>query len=242
MNYKEFVEELKIDGQVLSIIRDNVKELPTSKGAGCTLSKLKDALMGNVVYLVKGNLSCCGAERGMGFDDDIPNIPGGFGYFLSHGKGEGYPEGERVKCSPELGEKMMKMQPINVMEGYNAICIKPFKEGDNPDLVTINVDMDQLSALIHLFNYRKPDYDNIIVPMVSGCASVFRIPFAELKKENPRAVVGNIDIFSRPHFDENKVFFTMAGEDFKNILRDAEEGIFKSHIWNGVRKRIHNID
>ena len=55
-------------------------------------------MKGETLFFHAENLSCKGAATGFGFVDGIPDIPGGFGHFLSHGRGDGFPPGERVKC------------------------------------------------------------------------------------------------------------------------------------------------
>lgn len=234
----ELEKEIAIKERILSITRVNDNKTNNTIKTGCTLKVLNEVFSGKCIVIDSKNLSCCGASIGFGFYDGLPNIPGGFGNFLSHGKGEGYPIGERVKCNAEIGEKMLLNQPRNVMEGYSAIQIKPYEESDNPDLVTILANPDQISALVHIFNYRKIEYDTVIMPMVSGCASIFRVPFGELKRDNPRAVIGNVDVFSRPHFEKNTFFFTVSGKDFKNMLLDADESFLVSPIWSGVKSRL----
>ncbi|MCL2055622.1 MAG: DUF169 domain-containing protein [Oscillospiraceae bacterium] len=229
---------LKLEGGFLSIKRATIPHADAFAEKGCTLAILGRAFAGETLYFSVENLTCHGAAANFGFADGLPNVPGGFGYFISHGRGEGFPPGEKVKASPEIGEEMLLGQPRDVMGGYNAICVKPYEPGDNADTVTALVTPDRLSALIHIFCFRKTGYDDVIAPMVSGCASIFRIPFGELKRERPRAVIGNIDVFSRPHFAPDTLFFTVSGKDFEQMLEDCENSVLASHIWKGVRARL----
>ena len=238
MNYNELCDELKLCHGFLSIERINMKETPSYSATGCSLSLLKKAFEGETLHLSRGNMACPGAATGMGFADGLPPIPGGFGFFISSGRGEGFPPGERVKCSPDVGERMLLQQPQGVLGEFDCICVKPYEQGAGKDIMTTLVTPDQLSALIHIFCYRKSGFDNVIAPMSSGCASVFRIPFGELRRDEPRAVIGNIDVFSRPHFAADTVFFTVSGKDFDNMLADAGESVLAAHIWKGVKSRL----
>lgn len=238
MTQEQLATELKLPYGFLSIQRLQEPCESTPKGSGCSLRLLQKALEGETVFFNAADLSCRGAATGLGFSDGIPDTPGGFGHFISSGRGEGYPPGERIKCSPQLGEEMLLAQPQKVMHGYSAICVQPYGSAIASDLVTVLANLDQISALIHLFNFRKAAYDNVIAPMSSGCASVFRIPFGELETEHPRAVIGNIDVFSRPHFGANTAFFTVSGEDFAQMLADAQESVLASHIWRGIKARL----
>lgn len=238
MKYEELIKLLKLENKVISVTRINDTKAVDVKKGGCSLRVLKKVFDGENLIFNSDNMSCGGAKAGYGFSDEIPNIPGGFGNFISTGAGEGFPPGEKIKCSIPVAEQMLTKQPKDVMDGNTSILAKPYESNDTPDLVMILANPDQLSALIHLFNFRKADYDNVIMPMVSGCASLFRIPFGELKRENPRAIVGNVDIFSRPHFDKDRFFFIISAKDFENILIDADDSFLFAPIWNGIKKRL----
>lgn len=239
MDYQTFLWELQLEGKVLAITRRDATHGASTIRRGCSLAALSRAMDGEAVVFTAGNLECRGACSGFGFSDDLPPVPGGFGHFLSCGRGKGYPPGERVKRTPELGEEMLLGQPKSVMEGYGAIEVSPYREGGQPDTVSCLVNCDQLSALIHLFCFESAAYDNVIAPMVSGCASVFRIPFGELARgAAARAVIGGVDVFSRPHFPADTLFFTVPGTAFARMLSLLDESVLASPIWRGVQRRL----
>lgn len=240
MNYSEFLNELKLTNRIVSAARIDAENPEMIKDA-CSLAVLQRAMQGETIVVTKDNLRCKGASAGFGFSDEFPAIPGGFGNFIAHGKGEGFPPGERIKRTPELGEQMMSVQPKNVIDGKSAVRLAPYREGGDGDIVIILVNADQLSTLIHLFNYENPSYDNVIVPMSSGCASVFRIPFGELKKESPRAVVGGVDVFSRPYFPADSLFFTVPHCSFERMVELCGESVLVSPIFKGVKKRLEQV-
>ncbi len=239
MNLNDFLSELNLNGRALSISLED--QLPGDNAAqknACTLSLLQDALAGKTVCFHGGMKGCPGAMRGMGFFDGVPPIKGGFGNFIANGCGEGFPEGERIKQSAEIGEEMLASQPTGVLDGKQYIVVKPLDVESASALVTFLCTPDQLSALIHLFCYRRSDYDSVIAPMSSGCASLFRIPFDESKKENPRAVIGNVDIFSRVIFDKNSFFFTIPTKIFRQMLEDADTSFITAKKWKELHARI----
>lgn len=238
MTYYDLVQALKLDNKVIAITRTNNNENITPFKKGCILKAFNEVINVEKLVLSVDAISCSGAGTGMGFCDGLPNIPGGFGNFLCKGAGKGFPIGERIKSSPEIGEEMLLGQPQNVLNEFSTIELKQFEENDKCDLVTIISTCDQMAALVHLFNYRKSEYDNVIMPMVSGCASIFRIPFGELKVKHPRAVIGNADIFSRPHLNKDTYFFTVSRQDFLNMIEDAGESFLIAPIWNGIKARL----
>jgi hypothetical protein len=133
---------------------------------------------------------------------------------------------------------MVAHEPQKALDGYNAVEFKPLEEGDKPDIITSYVNADQLSALVNLFSYRTGVFDNIIMPMTSGCSSIVRLPLGELRNKSPRAIVGNTDITSRFFFDPGFFFFTMPAAKFAEMLEDADESFIYAPTFNGVKKRL----
>lgn len=239
MDTVELQKKMYIKDPALSITRLNYDGEVSDLGGGCTLrGALGNALRGETVHLTAQSSPCRGGATGFGFTDGIPDIPGGFGSFISQGAGKGFPAGEKIKCNPAIAEAMLLGQPQKVMEGFDTIRIKPFEPEDDADIVTLLVGPDSLSALIHLFNFRDSSFDNVIAPMTSGCSSIFRIPFGEMLRDSNRAVIGNVDIVSRMHFDEESFFFTVSGERFRQMLDDADDCILSAPYWRGIDRRL----
>lgn len=242
MNIDKFLREFRLEGRALAISRIKGESPTVMNCIGCALKELNKAFSGETIIFGKTGMSCKGAQAGFGFSDDLPNIPGGFGKFLTSGAGEGYPAGERVKCSESVAEAMINNQPKKPMEGFDVLKVSPLKSCNDTELVAFLVNPDQLSALVHLYNYRKSSYDQVIVPMSAGCASIFRIPFGEMLSGRNRAVVGNADVFSRPHFPADTMFFIVDKNSFEEMLADADSSFLSAPIWQSVKKRLHNQD
>ena len=241
MHIEEFQRTFQLNGKVFGIRR--VKDLlPSGREMipnACTVTAFKSAMEGKTVYLTAENALCKGSLTGLGFRDGLPPIPGGYGNFLACGA-QGGPPPHRLNRSPEAAEALIWAQPQRVMEGYDGLEIKPYRDGDTPDLVTIFCDADRLSAMCYLFNFSKDGgrYDTIIVPTVSGCASIFRVPFGELEREEPRAVVGLADLSARIHFTPELLALTVTGQDFKRMLADADASFISTKEWKTIQERI----
>ena len=239
MDFNQFTDELNLQSKVLSIIRKNGVEPECPVKSGCALRVLNNVMQGETVRLSLDAISCNGGKGGFGFTDEAMRMPGGYGCFISYGsKEDGAPHGMRLKQNPELAKQGAQSQPKGVMEGFSIIEIKPFQEADDPDLVTIFAAPDQLAALTLLYGFRRIGEDHTIFPGGSGCSTIFRLPFAELGKEAPRAVIGNADVSSRVYFDAGAFFFTISGTAFKQMLEDAGESFLIASAWRGVKKRL----
>ena len=238
MEFKKFAAELRITGKVLSITRTNGGQAYCPGNENCAFLALNYALQGEVIRLSEDTVRCFGGKGGFGFNDGGMAVPGGYGHFISHGAGEGSPPGMRLKQNPEIAEQGALLSPKGVMNGYSIIEIKPFEESDEPDIVTVLATPDQLSALNLLYHFQKIESDLTFFPTGSGCSSVFRLPFAELRSENPRAVIGNADISSRPGYPADSLFFTVPGEAFRQMLCDADESFLIARAWEKLKGRM----
>jgi hypothetical protein len=231
MEYEDFINELGLEDKVLSINLTNEEEKFYKGPKSYCLMKDFDKLEnGNILLLNEDNLKCIGELCGIGYNDGLPNIPGGFGNFISNGK-------ERIKKNPEIGEKMFYQQPKNVIGDHKYVVVKHYEESDNPTTVSIKVTPDQLSGLVYLFNFEKKENDNIYASVSSGCSSIFRMPFHEAKIKSGRGVIGNLDFNSRVYTDKNTLYFTVSGEEFKKMLKNADESFMITPMWKKFRKR-----
>ena len=236
MSYSELVKELKLENRLMAVTRVHAKDEKVNDIFGCVYKRFERVLNGETLVLKEGSCSCGGFDHNSGLNDEKPKIPGGFGVFLSYGSDQQWtPPGEKFKCDPQTADAMFQQLPKDVMDGFDAIRFEPYKEGMKPDL-------DQLSGMLVLHGYNKAAYDTAIATTVSGCASMLRIPFAEMKKDQPRAVITGTDLAQRHLIDENLVALSIAGWEFDQILDITQECYFHSPVFKKIRLRIHKDD
>ena len=232
MSYPELVKELKLENRLMAVTRVHAKDEKVNDIFGCVYKRFERVLNGETLVLKEGSCSCGGFDHNSGLNDEKPKIPGGFGVFLSYGSDQQWtPPGEKFKCDPQTADAMFQQLPKDVMDGFDAIRFEPYKEGMKPDLVVAFVDPDQLSGMLVLHGYNKSAYDTAIATTVSGCASMLRIPFAEMKKDQPRAVITGTDLAQRHLIDENLVALSIAGWEFDQILDITQECYFHSPVF-----------
>jgi uncharacterized protein (DUF169 family) len=244
MSNSTLVKELKLKYLPVAIIltddlpEEAVQLKPSKEAHGCSLTALRAAAKGETVYLSKETPGCPGMKSGMGFADST-NIPGGIEYFLSCGRGEGFPNGERLKKTPEVAKSYYEGLPKGVMNN-KYIIFKPLEELDKEkaSLVTFLVNPDQLSALITLHSFETDSVDTAYMPMSSGCSTIVKIPLAEMKKDNPRAIIGLVDIWARPLFDADILAFTVSYKEFEKMESNANDCFFQVETWEGVKERL----
>ena len=234
MSYGELVKELKLEDRIIAVTRVSSQNEKLNDVGGCIYKSLGRVLAGETLVLGKGSCSCAGFDHNSGLKDERPMIPGGFGVFLSKGSDQMWtPPGERFKCDPQTAEAMFENLPKDVMGGFDAIKFEAYREGMKPDIVVI------LAALLVLHGYHRSEYDSAIATTVSGCASMLRIPFAEMKKERPKAVITATDLAQRHFVDENLLALSVSGSDFEKMLSVTSECYFHSPVFKKIRRRIH---
>lgn len=236
-------QQLKIDRAIVIDLVDEkpnngAEFVPGKSKHNCSLTALKSAVEGNVVYFSLETKGCPGMKLGLGISEQA-NIPGGIEYFLSCGKGEGYPEGERIKKTPEIALKFYNGLPKGVID-TKYIVFRPIEGASNNTgkLVVFLVEPDQLSALIHLYSFESGEIDDTFAPMCSACASIVKIPLAEAKKERPRACIGLVDIWARPDFGKNTFAFTIPYEKYLQMEENAKDCFLQVKTWEGVKERL----
>jgi uncharacterized protein (DUF169 family) len=212
---------------------------------GCVAAMLTAATKGKTVVFGRNTYGCPGGSIGLGFGSRFDTIPGGFSKFLSTGAGEGYPEGEGYKKTPELAQQFADGLPVtDVPEKY--VVFKPLEEVDeakeDPSVVVFYVNADQLSALVVLTNYGRSTNDNVAIPFAAGCHQTCLIPFSEGMKDHPKAIVGMTDISARPVIDADLLSFSMSFSLFKEIESNISGSFLDKHAWEKVVKRIPDLD
>lgn len=237
------VKALNLSYEPVAVFLSNEKPegaLESKEGIwNCTIPFFLAAAKGKTAVFERKTTGCPGGKAGLGFGN-FPNYPGGIEYFLSVGK-SGLFEGEGYKKDPELGEEFVKCLPITDVP-YQYIIFKPLAQvnadKEKPELVVFYVNNDQLSALTVLANYYRPGNENVMIPFGSGCQSVFLIPYAEGQRENPRAVVGLVDITVRPMVDPDMLSFSMPYKMFEDMEVNTRGSFLEKHLWHRIVERM----
>lgn len=207
---------------------------------GCVMAMLNAAAGGRVSAL-DSKSGCGGGRIGMGFCSSYEHIAGGIEYFLSTGRGEGYPEGERYIKTPEAARCFAEGLP-KVEIPYEYILFKALPqvnlEAETPEAVVFVVNPDQLSALVVLANYGRNTSDNAIIPFASGCQSIGILVYDQAKQPQPKAVVGAIDISARPFMKPDQLTFAMPFTMYQEMEANVDGSFLGTKAWMKVRDRI----
>lgn len=244
MSRSRIAEAIKLAGSPVALIFAHERPegaLHFKEGhRGCVMAMLNAAAGGRATAL-DSTSGCGGGHIGMGFCSTYEHIPGGIEYFLSTGRGEGYPEGERYIKTPELARCFVEQMP-RVEIPYEYILFKALSqvntETETPEAVIFVVNPDQLSALLVLANYGRASSDNVIIPFASGCQSIGILVYDQAKKPQPKAVVGGIDISARPFLKPDQLTFAVPYAMYREMEANVEGSFLETKSWLKVRDRI----
>lgn len=208
---------------------------------GCVIAMLTAAAKGKITAFSRKTCGCGGGRVGLGFGGYFEGIHGGIEYFLSTGRGEGYPEGEGYRKTPEIAKSFIEQLPVADIP-YTYVVFKPLSladpEKETLQLIVFFVNADQLTALVVLANYDDPDSSSVFIPQASGCQSTCLIPFHESQQERPRAVVGLMDVSACPYVDPGILAFTVPYRMFLEMEANAPGSFFEKEAWSKVKKRL----
>lgn len=208
---------------------------------GCVVAMFAAAAKGKTAVFDYQTTTCGGGRIGLGFCEEFEGPPGGIEYFLSTGKGEGYPEGEGYKKTPDLAKAFVNSLPKRKIP-YDYVIFRPLGLIDPavevPMLVSFLVNPDQLSALVVLANYDRSANDNVKIEFGAGCHSLFLFPYQEIDKPEPKAIVGVVDITARPYVDPDMLSFTVPWNMFLDMEDNIPGSFLEKKNWLKVRERI----
>lgn len=238
MSFSELVSELHMNDRIFAVTRVRSEVYSRCEG-DCVMRSIPALLRGEEKIFAPETNGCRGYKSNSGFSADPPAIPGGAEYFLSYGRGEGFPEGERLKKTPEIAKEYFDSYPRQTVLPGNAYRVTPYTEGCEAEVVWMFATPDQLSALIMLYTFRTSDSsEEFLLSFASGCGSLFAQPFSQLTAAHPRAVLGCTDLASRPYFDKNLLSLSVTHGRFLEMLEDTPECFFHGAFWKKLRGRL----
>lgn len=221
---------------------------------GCVVSMLNSAAKGRTAVFDRKTYGCGGGGVGLGFGNTFNNVPGGIEYLLS--------KGNKEFCESEIGKNIVKNMPhLSHGEGYKKtpefaksfvdalpyydvpteyVVFKPLENllpDEKPEVVVFLAVPDQISALVVLANYARHGGDNVIVPWGAGCHTIGIIPLNEGRSDNPKGVIGLVDISARKYVEKDILSFSVPYKMFLEMEDNVEESFLTMDEWLKVKER-----
>ncbi len=203
---------------------------------------------------------CVGGGVGLGFGNCYKEFPGGmegFARFLADGN-EQSARGRAIaeECAAWLRGQMRKdflhgeryRKDAGLVEGFvrdlpmtdipaKYVVFKPLAQvaaGETPVAVIFLANPDQMSALVVLANYGRPDNENAIIPHAAGCQTLGIYAYREAASVRPRAIVGLNDISARKHLrklGKDLVTVTLPYQLFREMEGNVAGSFLEEAAW-----------
>ncbi len=215
----------------------------------CVVSMLVAASKGKTVAVSDEACTCPGGAVGLGFGDAFERRDAPTMWMLAHGHEcpdwpkertlrPGMERGERFFCSSEASNRWRA--EMNLTEAtYRYVVFAPLEARpfeDDPDLVWLLANPDQLSALIIMCGYSTGRSLNVIAPFCAGCQSI-ALAKQYLEKEDPLAIMGMFDISQRHRLPKEVLSLTMPFAMYADIEAHCEEGCLTTPSWENIANR-----
>ena len=118
---------------------------------------------------------------------------------------------------------------------YRYVVFRPLDtwEGEDPQLVWMLANPDQMSALVTMCSYRNGRAVNVVAPFGAGCHSLVMAK-RQLTEDDPLAVMGMFDVSQRHRLPKDLLSLTFPFAMFKRLDDDMPYGCLTTHAWEQI--------
>lgn len=244
------VDKLDFDLEPVAIsFTDNKPEgaLQFEEGKrGCVGSMMVAAAKGATVVFDEKTYGCPGGGVGLCFGDTFAKRNHPIESLLSTGdealaaRGETFVRsmgrGERFFANPDLVAKWRSNFPFNEFHQTYVLFTPLSKAQDEPDLVCIFANPDQLSVLVTHAGFSRGEAINVLAPFGAACHSI-AYAYREITAEQPKAIMGFFDISQRHAIPKDLLTLTLPWQLFKEMDDTVDESCLTTEAWEHIAER-----
>jgi uncharacterized protein (DUF169 family) len=233
---------------------------------GCVMGSFAAvAEKGKVAAFDRDTYGCWGGGVGLGFGNCYEDFPGGadgFCAFLADGNEHSEPgraaaeacsawmrgslrdhflHGERYRKSAAVVRRWLDHLPITEVPARYVVFkrLDQLAAGEEPVVVVMLADADQLAGLVVLSNYRRSDSSGAIIPHCAGCQSIgiFAYPGPGAEAHDLQAVVGLNDPSARKivrRLGRDLVTVALPYALYRQMEDDVEGSFLQGDTWGAL--------
>ena len=120
------------------------------------------------------------------------------------------------------------------------MVFQPFSEtkpDENPSLVCIFANPDQLSCLVIMAGFHQGGIPSVAAPFGAACQSI-AFAYQESRKENPQAIIGFFDISQRTYLAKELLSFTVPFAMYQEMENNVSESCLTTDAWEKLTSRL----
>ena len=221
---------------------------PDPAKRSCVVSLLLAAAKGREVAVCDETCSCPGGAVGLGFGNAFARRKAPTHFMLANGVDEpDFPENGKLPPHMAHGERFFDcaqtslrwMDDLQLEDAdYRYVVFRPLDtwEGEDPQLVWMLANPDQMSALVTMCSYRNGRAVNVVAPFGAGCHSLVMAK-RQLTEDDPLAVMGMFDVSQRHRLPKDLLSLTFPFAMFKRLDDDMPYGCLTTHAWEQIAQR-----
>ena len=111
-------------------------------------------------------------------------------------------------------------------------------DGEVPACVVFLANADQISALVTLSNFDRPNQDNVKLLFGAGCSQAVLYALCDSAVGREQCTLGLTDPSARLHLDKSLLSFSIPYPRFLEMERKVEDSFLTKSLWLELRKRI----
>ena len=213
---------------------------------GCVGSMLVAAAKGATAVFDEKTYGCPGGGAGLCFGDTFAKRNHPIECLLSTGdealaaRGETFMRslgrGERFFATPELVARWRTQFPLSEFPQEYVVFTPLSKAQQEPDLVCIFANPDQLSALVTHAGFSRGDAINVLAPFGAACHSIV-YAYREIEAERPQAIMGFFDISQRGSIPKDLLTLTLPWQLFQEMDATTDESCLTTEVWEQIASR-----
>ena len=205
-------------------------ENQTEKINGCFFKDMRKVREGHTVSLNADVIGCGGGKFYTGFTKMPERVP----TFVSLK--------EKYKQTPEMVIDFI--QQIGVPRTENKYLhfarIDKVESLEEIEGVVFLANPDMLSGLTTWAFYDNNAADCVVSTFGSGCSAVVTQATIENRKGGKRTFLGFFDPSVRPHFEADKLSYTIPMSRFKEMYETMRQScLFDTHAWGKIKERMN---
>ncbi|MEF8823018.1 MAG: DUF169 domain-containing protein [Desulfohalobiaceae bacterium] len=211
------------------------KKVYVENNHDCLTYIVSHARAGKNIYIESDSLNCSGGKKSLGFDTYTDLLSA---YLMSNcndREKKGNDCKKKTRNIPEWVEQFPTIQapgPKAVFKRWDRL-----EESDDPEVVIFFADPNELSALFTLANFEESNPHNIKTPFCPGCASLAMFPMQEKFSQNPKPIVGMLNISTRPYVPQSTFSFAVPFEKFEPMVENMDNSFLAHETWQKAQIR-----
>jgi len=210
-------------------------KINSEKNHDCLIYTLSHARAGKNIYVEYNSLNCPGAKKSLGFNTDTDLSSS---YLIANCYKTDKKGIDCKKKSEKIPEWIEQLPTVHA-PGPKAVFKRwdRLEEMDHPEVVIFFAEPNELSALFTMANFEESSPYTVKTPFCPGCSALTLFPMQEKFSQNPKPILGMLDVSTRPYVPQSTISFAVPFEKFERMVQNMDNSFLTHETWQKVQIR-----